>query len=490
MTALYQMHDFMKTHKQLYSTVLAATLIFLSGCKMMQPVQHTSSIKSPETFEGQTDSVGVGAMQWKTFFKDPNLTALIDTALINNPDLKMAIQRMEMAKTNITFATGALFPAVNAEISGGGRKFGDYTMDGVGNYDTNFSENIDNDRRLPAPFLPDYFVGFRSTWEVDIWGKLKTQRKAAYTRFLATEKGKHLITTSLIAQVSSLYYELLAMDSELAIIQKNINLQQSAVENIKIQKEGGRANELGVRQFIAQLLNTQSLEIQINQRIAEAENNLNVLLGRFPQRIQRNGNLNENLPERVQAGIPSRMLIRRPDIQQAEFDLLANHADLQAARLAFLPSLNITGLLGFNAFKGSLLFNPGSIAYSALGGLAAPIFNRRALKSGQKRLEASSIESLYAYNKAILTGFQEVSTSLKKIENSKKIADFKKQEVEVLQQAVATSRDLFTTGYANYLEIIAAQKNVLDAELALTEVQKDQHLALIELYRSLGGGWE
>ncbi|MCF0059013.1 TolC family protein [Dyadobacter sp. CY356] len=480
----------MKTYKKTYQTLLVATLLFLGGCKTMQPVQHASSIKTPQNFDGQTDSTGIAAMQWKSFFKDPNLIALIDTALLNNPDLKMAVQRIEMAKSNIFLAKGALLPAISAEVSGGGRKFGDYTMDGVGNYDTNFSENIDADRRLPAPFLPDYFVGFRSSWEIDIWGKLRTQKKAAYTRFLATQAGRNLVVTSLIAQVSRLYYELLAMDAELAIIQKNITLQQSAVENIKIQKEGGRANELGVRQFTAQLLNTQSLEIQINQRIVEAENNLNFLLGRFPQKITRNGRLNENLPERVQAGIPSKMLIRRPDIQQAEFELLANHADLQAARLAFLPSLNITGLLGFNAFKGSLLFNPGSIAYSALGGLAAPIFNRKALKAGQKRFEAASVEALFAYNKAILTGFQEVSTSLKKIENTKKISEFKKQEVDVLQLAVVTSRDLFTTGYATYLEIIAAQKNVLEAELALTEVQKDQHLALVDLYRSLGGGWE
>ena len=480
----------MKTYKTLCKTLPVAALLFVSGCKMMQPVKQSASVLTPDTFENQNDSTGIGSMQWKTFFKDPNLIALIDTALMNNPDLKIAVQRIEMARSNVLLAKGALLPAVGAEVSGGGRKFGDYTMDGVGNYDTNFSENIDADRRLPAPFMPDYFAGFRSTWEVDIWGKLRTQRKAAYNRFLASEKGKHLVTTSLIAQVSSLYYELLGMDSELAIIQKNIALQQSAVENIKIQKEGGRANELGVRQFTAQLLNTQSLEIQINQRIVEAENNLNLLLGRFPQRIQRQGRLNDNLPDRVQAGIPSRMLTRRPDIQQAELDLLANNADLQAARLAFLPSLNITGMLGFNAFKGSLLFNPGSIAYSAIGGLAAPIFNRKALKAGQKRLEAASIESLYSYNKAILTGFQEVSTSLKKIENTKKISDFKKQEVDVLQQAVATSRDLFLTGYATYLEIITAQKNVLEAELALTEVQKDQHLALIELYRSLGGGWE
>jgi multidrug efflux system outer membrane protein len=480
----------MKTNNKIYSTLFVTALVCLSGCKVMQPVKHDSAIKTPETFESQTDSTGIGAIRWKDFFKDPKLVALIDTALLNNPDLQMAVQRIEMAKSNILLAKGAMLPTVNAEIAGGGRQFGDYTMDGVGNYDTNFSPNLDANRKLPAPFLPDYFTGLRSSWEIDVWGKLKTQKKAAYTRFLASEKGKHLVTTSLIAQVSSLYYELLALDSELVIIKKNITLQQSAVENIKIQKEGGRANELGVRQFTAQLLNTQSLEIQINQRIVEAENTLNFLLGRFPQTIQRSINLNDNLTERVQTGIPSRMLTRRPDIQQAEFELLANHADLQAARLAFLPSLNITAMVGFNAFKGSLLFSSGSLAYTALGGLTAPIFNRKALKAGQKRSEAASMQSLHAYNKAILTGFQEVSTSLKKIDNTRKLSDFKKQEVDVLQQAVATSRDLFLTGYATYLEIITAQKSVLEAELSLTEVQKDQHLALIELYRSLGGGWE
>ncbi|MEO6687053.1 MAG: TolC family protein, partial [Dyadobacter sp.] len=207
----------MKTYKKTYQTLLVATLLLLGGCKTMQPVQHASSIKTPQNFDSQTDSTGIAAIQWKSFFKDPSLIALIDTALMNNPDLKIAVQRIEMAKTNIFLAKGALLPAISAEVSGGGRKFGDYTMDGVGNYDTNFSENIDSDRRLPAPFMPDYFVGFRSTWEVDIWGKLRTQRKAAYTRFLATQKGRNLVVTSLIAQVSRLYYELLAMDSELAI---------------------------------------------------------------------------------------------------------------------------------------------------------------------------------------------------------------------------------------------------------------------------------
>lgn len=478
----------MRTYKNY--ALLAATILVVSSCKLTQPVQHQQAIKTPATYGGQTDSTGIGEIKRSVFFTDKKLVALIDTAIQNNLDLKMAVQRIEMARSNVLFAKGALLPTVSAEVSGGGRKFGDYTMDGVGNYDTNFSPNIDSDRRLPAPFMPDYFAGLRSSWEVDIWGKLKTQRRAAYTRFLATDKARQAITTSLVAQVASLYYELLNLDAELNIIKKNIALQQTAVETIGIQKEAGRANELAVRQFRAQLLNTQALEIDINQRIIATENQLNLLLGRFPQSISRGNTLEQVFPPQIQAGIPSQMLRQRPDVQQAELEMLANYNDQQAARLAFLPSLNITAMLGFNAFKSNLIFNPGSIAYNAIGGLAAPLINRKALKAGQNRAEATSLESLYNYNKSILTGFQEVSTSLNKIENSRKITEFKREEVTVLQQAVATSRDLFLTGYASYLEIIMAQRSVLEAEITLTNVQTDQYLALVELYRSVGGGWE
>jgi multidrug efflux system outer membrane protein len=478
----------MKTYRNY--TLLLVAAILVSSCKLTKPVQHQPAAGVPQTYTGQTDSSGIGSIKRSVFFTDKNLVALIDTAVLNNLDLKMAVQRIEMARSNVLFARGAMLPAVSAEISGGGRKFGNYTMDGVGNYDTNFSPNIDDNRRLPDPFLPDYFAGLRSSWEVDIWGKLKTQRKAAYVRFLATEKAKQAITTSLIAQVAGMYYELINLDTELDIIRKNIVLQESAVATIKIQKEGGRANELAVKQFQAQLLNTRSLEININQRIVETENQLNTLLGRFPQTITRSTSLELTFPQQVQAGIPSQMLRRRPDVQQAELEMLANYSDQQAARLAFLPSLNITAMLGFNAFKSNLIFNPGSIAYNALGGLAAPLLNRKSLKAGQKRTEAASLEALYAYNKSILTGFQEVNSSLKKIENTQKISDFKKEEVAVLQQAVATSRDLFLTGYATYLEIIMAQRSVLEAELTLTDVQKEQYQALVELYRSVGGGWE
>lgn len=480
----------MRDFKKIVTLLPISFLLLATGCKLTQPVVQHAPVRAPQVFEDQDDSIGIANLKWQALFTDPKLSALIDTALQNNLDLKIAAQRIEMARSGVQFAQGALLPNVGAEISGGGRKFGDYTMDGVGNYDTNFSENLNSDRKLPAPFLPDYFVGLRSSWEIDIWGKLKARKKAAYNRLLATDKARHTIITGLIAQVASEYYRLVALDNELSIIRKNIVLQESAVETIRIQKEGGRANELAVRQFLAQLINTRSLEVETQQKIVAVENGLNMLLGRFPQTISRINLTDQAFPQQISAGIPVNMLKRRPDVQQAQLELQAFYSEQQSAQLAFLPSLNITALLGFNSFKSNLLFSPASIAYGAAAGLAAPLINRKALKANQKRAEAESQAALYNFNKTVLAGFQEVSTSLKGLENTRKILALKANEVEVLQQGASISKDLFLTGYASYLEVILAQRNVLDAELTLANVTRNQFLALIELYRALGGGWE
>jgi multidrug efflux system outer membrane protein len=200
--------------------------------------------------------------------------------------------------------------------------------------------------------------------------------------------------------------------------------------------------------------------------------------------------IEQPLPENTEVGVPSQLLRNRPDVQQAELELRAANADLQAAQLAFLPTLTISAFTGYNAFAGSVLFNQGSLAYNLLGGLAAPVFNRKALKADRRNSQAVAMEAVYDYNQAIISGVQEVVTSLKKIQNVGRVSDLKAQETLALQQAVSVSNDLFLTGYASYLEIITAQKSVLEAELELTSLKKEQFQAVIELYRALGGGWQ
>jgi NodT family efflux transporter outer membrane factor (OMF) lipoprotein len=373
----------------------------------------------------------------------------------------------------------------------GVEKFGDYTMTGVGNYDTNLSPNISEDQKVSQPLVPDYFLGLRSSWEVDLWGKLRQSKKAAFARFMASEKGRQLVTTALVADVANLYYQLLSLDNELAILDKNITLQERALELVKIQKQGGRATELAVKQFAAQLLNTQALKAEKTQEITQTENQLNRLLGRHPQPIVRGASLLEQeLPQQVQAGVPTDLLRRRPDIQQAELELMATKADVASARAAFLPALTLNPYVGYSAFNASLLFKPASLAFGILGGLSTPLLNRSNLRADFKRADAGKVQAFAAYQSAVLTGVQEVMTNLHGIENFRQAAELKQEEVEVLQEAVGAANDLFASGYATYLEIITAQRSVLEAELHLANTRKNILQSTVGLYRALGGGWQ
>ncbi|WP_138504759.1 TolC family protein [Spirosoma lacussanchae] len=468
---------------------LAALALVVSSCQVARPVQPSAPHPLPESFAGSQDTTSIATQGWRTFFADPSLVSLIDTALAGNLDLRIATQRIEVARAAFDYSRGFLVPSVNAVASAGVDRFGRNTLNGVGNFDTNLSDNIRGDQVIPNP-TPDFFLGARSTWEVDIWGKLRNQRKAAYLRLLASEEGRHAVVTALVSEIARYYYTLLALDGELEILQKNINFQQNALELVRVQKQAGRVTELGVQQFSAQLLNTRSRQGQVQQRIVETENQLNRLLGRFPQPIARGQSLRgRELPGQVASGIPARMLTRRPDIRQAELELQAANVDIDVARAEFLPSLNLSAYVGLNAFRTSVLFNPGSIAAGILGGLSAPILNRRFLKANYGQSVAQSRELLYRYHQTVQTGFSEVITSLRGVENYRNVADLQAQEVNVLNQAVTVSNDLFAGGYASYLEVITAQRSVLEAELALINTRQAQFLSLTDLYRSLGGGW-
>ncbi|MFD2934294.1 TolC family protein [Spirosoma flavum] len=484
------MVPFLNKHKSTYGLGLLFFFVNLSSCRIIHTPQKTPVVTLPVSFMGSTDSTTIGSLTRQTLFTDQNLVRLIDTALVQNPDLRMALQRIDMARATFQISQGALLPTVNAVAAAGFDRYGRYTLNGVGNYDTNLSENIAGKSRIPNP-TPDYFLGLCSSWELDVWGKLRNRRRAAYTRVLSSQEGRNLIVTALTGEVSRLYYTLLALDSEVDIIRENVVLQQRAVELVLVQKAAGRVTELAVQQFTAQLLNTRSLEGRVRQEIAESENQLNALLGRYPQPIARGQSIeDQKIPASILAGLPAQLVRRRPDIRQAEHELEAANIDVAVAQAEFLPSLTLTPYVGVNAFRAASLFDPASIAVGIVGGLTAPVFNRRLLKGNYTVSVARSQEAYYAYQKTILTGVSEVVSSLKGLDNYQNVADIQQQEVAVLRQAATTSNELFVNGYATYLEVITAQRSVLDAELALIETKRLQFLSLVGLYRALGGGWE
>jgi len=466
-------------------------LLLTAGCRVAAPRGPVTSPTPPQAFApAQTDTLSAGTLPWRQFFRDSALVELLDTAMRQNLDVRIAVQRVEVYQAQYLARRGALFPTVSAGGTAGLDHYGLYTMTGVGNFDTNFSQNIEGSQRVPTGLTPDYFAGLRSSWEIDIWGKLRSRRQAAYLRVLASEQGRNLFITNLVADVARAYYELQTLDSQLAALERNAKLQEEGLRLIRIQKQAGRVTELAVQQFAAQALRTESLAYETRQRITETETSLNQLLGRYPQAIRRTPlRPMQELPTNVAVGVPATALLRRPDVRQAELELRATHADVDAARAAFLPSLTLTPYLGLNSFSASQFFNPSSVVYGALAGLTGPILNRAQVRADYRQAVAGSYQGYYRYQQALQAGFREVVVGLRGLENYRAAADLRAREVAQLRSAVATANELFVAGYASYLEVITAQRSVLDAELNLATARQAQLLQSVNLYRALGGGW-
>jgi multidrug efflux system outer membrane protein len=474
-------------NKIYYTLVISFLTVNFNGCTSLDTHLSIPEKEIPASFQNQQDATTtIANINWRQYFTDPLLVKLIDTAVANNLDLQMALQRIEVSRSSVKLANGALLPKVDLSIGGGVQKFGLYTMDGAGNAST----EITLGRTVPEN-LTDMFVGLQASWEVDVWGKLRSQRKSAVSQYLSSIEGTNFVISNLVADVAIHYNELLALDNELDIIRQTVRKQQEALEVVKLQKEAGRANELAVQQFKAQLLNTQVLEKQTLQQITETENKLNFLLGRYPQPIQRKkGVLFEAVSQQVASGVPSELLANRPDVREAEYQIEASKFDLKAARAAFFPNFNITATLGFQAFNPEFLFvSPASLAYSLFGTVVAPLINMNALKAQFNTAKANQLTAMYNYQKTILNGYVEVANELSNIQNLEQIHSRKKQQSEALKQSVETSDELYKSARATYLEVLIAQQNALQANLELIDVIKQQRIATVKIYKALGGGW-
>jgi multidrug efflux system outer membrane protein len=481
------MKNSMKTIKTYSSICIVLACLFYSSCKTLAPVPKMDVKPMPASFASVTDTSNSAEIKWRDFFSDKNLISLIDTGLKNNIDIQVTLQDIEIARNNVKFRKGLLFPTVTAGGAYGVEKVGLYTSQGAGDA----SAEITPGEMVPE-ILPDYFLGLKTSWEVDVWGKLRNSRKAALAKYLSTIEGKNFVITNLVAEIANSYYELLALDNQLDIIRETIKLQKDGLEIVKIQKQASAVTELAVKQFEAQVLHSQSMEFEILQKITENENRLNFLLGRFPQPIVRDKvAFTGPVPMQIKTGIPSQLLKNRPDIKQAELELVATKCDVKAARAEFYPSLSITGLVGFQAFKASYLFTtPQSLAYSLIGDLAAPLINRSAIKAEFNKAKAYQIEAMYEYQKAILDGYTEVSNELSNINNLEKSYNLKLQQVEVLTKSIDIANDLFKSARANYLEVLMTQRDALESKLELVETKKEQYNAITNVYKALGGGWK
>ncbi|AWH86900.1 RND transporter [Flavobacterium album] len=467
--------------------VVAAVAIAFTACKLPGVVQRDENRNVPAAYATgmSQDTTNTAQMKWKQYFTDPNLVSLIDTALQNNQELNITMQEIQIAKNEIRARKGEYLPFVGLGAGAGVDKVGRYTNIGA----LEATTDITPGKEMPEP-LQDYRFGATASWEIDIWNKLHNAKKAAVNRYLSTVEGKNFMVTNLIGEIAATYYELLALDNQLAIVKQNIEIQTNALEIVKLQKQSARVTELAVRRFQAQVLNTQSLQYDIQQKIVETENRINFLVGRFPQPVQRsNQAFTDLVPQIVQSGIPSQMLANRPDIRQAELDLMAAKLDVKVAKARFYPQLGISAGIGYQAFDPSYLIKPKSLLYTLAGDLTAPLINRNAIKAAYYSANSKQIQAVINYERTILEAYIQIANQVSRISNLQKSYDLKAQEVDALNQSITISNDLFQSARADYMEVLLTQRDALESKFDLIETRLQQMNATVTIYRSLGGGW-
>ncbi|MCC9136650.1 TolC family protein [Pontibacter silvestris] len=465
---------------------VACLSLTFTACITPSVVERTANTAVPASYNNSQDTTNTATLKWKEYFTDPYLTALIDTALQNNQELNITLQEIAISSNEVRIRKGEYLPFVGLQGATGLDKVPRYTNIGAMEATT----DIKPEKEMPDP-LPDFLVGAYATWEVDIWNKLHNAKKAAVSRYLSSVEGRNFMVTNLIAEIANSYFELLALDNQLAIVNQNIEIQSNALRIVKLQKEATRVTELAVRRFEAQVFSTKSLQYDIQQRITETENRINFLLGRYPQPIPRNDeSFGTLVPAAIHAGLPSQLLANRPDIKQAELELAASKLDVKVAKAQFYPSVGISAAIGYQAFNPSyLLKSPESMLFSLAGDLVAPLVNRNAIKATYSSANAKQLQAVYNYERTILNAYFEVANQLAKINNLEKSYDLKSKQVQALTQSIDISNDLFTSARADYMEVLMTQRDALESRFELIETKMQQMNAMVNIYRALGGGW-
>lgn len=417
---------------------------------------------------------------WREFFEDPQLAALLRVALENNQELNIRLQEIIIAKSEVIARQGEYMPRLGV---GAGAE-----LDRVGKYT---SQGVSDEAHGVANPLQNYRLGFVASWEIDIWKRLRKGAQAAAHRYLASVEGRKFAVTQVVAEVANSYYELLTLDRQLEVLNRNIAIQQSALAVVKLEKQAARVTELAVQRFEAEVLKNQSRQYDLEQQRTQAENHINFLLGRFPQPVARDAQrFAVPPPHLVRAGIPTQLLDNRPDVRSAELALTAAKLDFRAARAAFFPSLSIEAGVGYEAFNlKHLLTTPESLIYNVAGNLMAPLLNRRSIEAQYYSANAEQLRAVFNYERTLLTAFTEVANQLAMVDNLQKSYDLQSRQVERLTQSIAVSNVLFQSARADYMEVLMTRRDSLEAEMELIDTKGRQLHAMVNLYQALGGGY-
>ena len=420
------------------------------------------------------------------FYGDPNLYDLINQALDGNQELRILAEEIQIANYETYARSGEYRPFVTGGVGVGVDKQGRYTRAGA----VEEQLEVKPGTAFPEP-LPNFLVGTQISWELDIWRRLRNSQQAAAMRYLGSREGRNFVVTRLVAEIAENYFQLLALDNRLATLERTISIQQNSLEMAVEKKTAGRGTELAVRRFEAEVEKNKAERAIIQQEIVEKENRINFLAGRYPQPVDRPSVTFVDLNfDDLCSGIPSELLQNRADIRQAEREVAATGLDVKVARARFYPSLNLTGGLGWNAFSTGYLFQtPQSLAYGVGADLVGPLINKRAIQAAYSTANAKQLQAIYNYQQTVLQAHIEVVNYLTKVENYRRSIEGKKQQLLALEASVDAATNLFQSARAEYVEVLLAQRELMEARMLLIDIKQEQLAAVINAYQALGGGW-
>lgn len=437
----------------------------------------------PEKFQytATADTASIANLEWKQFFNDPILQELIEKGIKNNYDLQIALKQVASSQEKLKQAKYMQYPDVGFGVAAQISKPSKNSMNGQ-------SMNL----FLGQNHVEDYNAAFNLSWEADIWGKIKNQQEVSRMQYLQTYEGSKAIQTQVVAAIAQGYYNLLMLDKQLAIAKSNLELSNNTLMITQKMWESGDTTSLGVQQASAQKQATELLISQLEQNIAIQENALSILVGETPNKVNRTIEMADtSLPQNIMAGLPAAMVSRRPDVRQQELVLLESNALVGIAQANMYPALKITANGGVNSFKFDNWFQiPASLFGSVLGGLTQPIFQKRQLKTDFEVAKIQREKNVLAFRQSVLNAVGEVSDALVSNENLKVQEQKATEQSTTLKDGIKSAQLLYRGGSANYLEVITAQGNSLQAELNLASIKRQRLSSIVDLYRALGGGWK
>ena len=421
-----------------------------------------------------TDSVSIADLSWKDLFTDQYLEQYIEEGLQNNMDIRIAIQQMMAAEAYAKQGKAGYLPTLSVGPNYTHQEYSENSQFG-----SIFSGGLDT-----------YDITANLSWEADIWGKIRSNKRASQAGYLQSVAGHQAVKTQLISSIANTYYNLLALDAQLEVTKQTIATRESSVETIKALKDAGQVTQVAVDQNIAQYNSARALQVDIETAIFKTENTLSILLGKAPQEFERSRLDTQSIDQEIKLGVPATLLRNRPDVMAAEYALIKDFELTNVANSSFYPSLTLTASGGLQSLELDKLLNANSLFATVVGGLTQPLLNQRKLKTQKEVALANQESSLLNFKKTLLVAGSEVSNALFSFEAETKKFEFRKNEVEALRKAESNSEELLKNGYANYLDLLTARQSALSAELNLITNKLSQLSTTVELYRALGGGWQ